>query len=253
MSKSQLRKKKRGIEMTTRTAGTSPRIVKRARVAGFLYLSLLPFDVFGSLYVPSILIVPGDAAATARNIMASESLFRLGIASALIGQIIVILVGLALYQVLKPVNKNMAVLMVILNLVATPIAMLNELNHLAILLLLHVRGFTPDQLHALVSLFLNLYALGLNIVGLFWGLWLLPMGYLVFKSGFLPRFIAVLLFIGCFGYLIQDFTAFLLPNLEGNVAWFAVLTSWGELLLALWLLIKGVNVEQWEKRALASA
>jgi hypothetical protein len=245
------------MQMTTRTAQTSPRIVKRARVAGVLYLSLLPFDIFGSLYVPSILIVPGDAAATARNIMASESLFRLGIASALIGQIVIILVGLALYQVLKPVNKNIAVLMVILNLVATPIAMLNELNQFAILLLLHgpdhLRVFTPDQLYALVSLFLNLYALGLSIVGLFWGLWLLPMGYLVFKSGFLPRFIAVLLIIGCFGYLIQSFTAFLLPNLEGNIAWLAVLTSWGELLLALWLLIKGVNVEQWKKRALESA
>lgn len=243
--------------MTTRTVETSPLIVKRARVAGFLYLSLLPFDIFGSLYVPSILIVPGDAAATARNIMASESLFRLGIVSALIGQIVVILVALALYQLLKPVNQNMAVLMVIFNLVATPIAMLNELNQLAILLLLHgpdhLRVFTPDQLHTLVSLFLNLHALGLNIVGLFWGLWLLPMGYLVFKSGFLPRILGVLLIIGCFGYLIQSFTAFLLPNFEVYIAWLAVLTSWGELLLSLWLSIKGVNVEQWKQRALASA
>lgn len=243
--------------MTTRTVETSPLIVKRARVAGFLYLSLLPFDIFGSLYVPSILIVPGDAAATARNIMASESLFRLGIVSALIGQIVVILVALALYQLLKPVNQNMAVLMVIFNLVATPIAMLNELNQLAILLLLHgpdhLRVFTPDQLHTLVSLFLNLHALGLNIVGLFWGLWLLPMGYLVFKSGFLPRILGVLLIIGCFGYLIQSFTAFLLPNFEVYIAWLAVLTSWGELLLSLWLSIKGVNVEQWKQRALAPA
>ncbi|HEX6480534.1 MAG TPA: DUF4386 domain-containing protein [Ktedonobacteraceae bacterium] len=238
--------------MITRTVETSPLL--RARVAGFLYLSLLPFDVFGSLYVPSILIVPGDAAATARNIMASESLFRFGIVSALIGQIVVILVGLALYQLLKPVNKTMAVLMVILNLVATPIAMLNELNHLAILLLLHdPYHLTADQLHAQVSLFLNLHANGLDIVGLFWGLWLFPMGYLVFKSGFLPRFLGVLLIIGCVGYLIQSFTAFLLPNLEGNIAWLAVLTSWGELLLSLWLVIKGVNVEQWKKRARESA
>ena len=238
--------------MTERTAEASP--LRRARVAGFLYLSLLPFDVFGSLYVPSKLIVPANAAATASNIMANASLFRLGIASALIGQIIVILVGLALYQLLKPVNKNMAVLMLILNLVAAPIAMLNELNHFAILLLVQdPYHLTPDQLHALVSLFVQLYALGLNIVGLFWGLWLFPMGYLVFKSGFLPRILAVLLIIGGFGYLIQSFTAFLLPNLEGNIAWLAVLTSWGELFLSLWLVIKGVNVEQWEKRARESA
>ena len=248
--------------MITRTAETLPRIeipfiVKHVRVSAFLLLILSPLAVFGMIYVPSILIVPGDAAATARNIMASESLFRLGIASTLFSQLVGIFWVLVLYQLLKPVNKNMAVLMVILNLLIVPIAMLNELNQFAVLLLSsgadYLRVFTPGQLHALISLFLNLHDYGIKIAGIFWGLWLFPYGFLVFKSGFLPRFIGVLLMIGCFGYLIQSFVGFLSPNLVVYTALLSVITSSGELLLPLWLLIKGVNVEQWEKRALASA
>jgi hypothetical protein len=238
--------------MTTRTAETSPLI--RARVAGVLYLSLGLFAPFSLLYVPSTLIVPGDAAATANNIMASESMFRLGIVGSLLTAIVNIFVVLALYQLLKPVNKNMALLMVIFLLLAVPIGMLNELNQLAVLVLLsgadYLKVFAADQLQALVMLFLDLHKVGLLIAQIFWGLWLFPMGYLVFKSGFLPRILGVLLMIGCFGYLIESFAAFLLPSYKVNIALF---TSWGELLFPLWLVIKGVNVEQWEKRALESA
>ena len=248
--------------MTTRTAETSPLIeipliVTRARVTAFLLLILAPLAVFGMVYVPSMLIVPGDATATARNIMASELLFRLGIASTLLSQVIGIFWVLVLYQLLKPVNKNMASLRVIFNLLIVPIAMLNELNQFAIVLLLHgadsLKVFTPAQLHALISFFLNLHDSGIKIAGIFWGLWLFPYGFLVFKSGFLPRFIGILLMLGCFGYLIQSFAGFLSPHLEVYTAQLAVLTSSGELLLPVWLLIKGVNVEQWEKRARESA
>jgi Domain of unknown function (DUF4386) len=223
--------KKRGIEMTIRTVQLSPLL--RARVAGFLYLSLLPLSLLGILYSgPS----------------------RLGIVSALLVQIVNIFVVLALYQLLKPVNKNMARLMVIFLLLGVPIAMLNELNQFAVLLLSsgadYLRAFTADQLHALVLLFLHLHDNGIQIAGIFWGLWLFPMGYLVFKSGFLPRILGILLMIGCVGYLIQSFAAFLLPNLEVNIALF---TFWGEVLFPLWLLIKGVNVERWEKRAREAA
>jgi len=235
--------------MTTHTAETSPLI--RARVAGFLYLMLLPAP-FGLIYVPSRLVVSGDAAATASNIMASESLFRLGIVSNLLVQIVNIFVVLALYQLLKPVNKNMASLMAIFVLVGVSIGMLNELTQLAVLRLLsgadYLTVFTTDQLKGLVYLFLRLHSQGLLIAQIFWGLWLFPMGYLVFKSGFLPRILGILLMIGCFGYVIDSFAAFLGYNV--SIIFF---TSWGELLFTLWLLIKGVNVEQWEKRALESA
>jgi hypothetical protein len=237
--------------MTTHTAETSP--LYRARVAGFLYLTLLPLGIFG-LYVSSILIAPGDAATTAHRIMASESLFRLSIVSALLVQIVNVFVVLALYKLLKPVNKDMALLMVVLLLLGVPIAMLNELNHFAVLLLLsgadYLAPFTASQLQALVPLFLALHNLGVSIAGMFWGLWLFPMGYLVLKSGFLPRILGILLIIGCFGYLIDSFAAFLLPNSEVNVA---ILTFWGEVLLPLWLVIKGVNLGQWNKRALEPA
>jgi hypothetical protein len=185
--------------------------------------------------------------------MASESLFRLGIVSALLVQIVNIFVVLALYSLLRPVNKIMARLMVIFILLGAPIAMLNELNQFAVLFLLNgtttLASSTADQLRALMLMFLELHKLGISIAGIFWGLWLFPMGYLVFKSGFLPRILGVLLLIGCFGYLVDSFTAFLLPNLGVNIALF---TFWGEVLLPLWLLIKGVNVEAWGKRALAS-
>ena len=235
--------------MTTRTAETSPLV--RARVAGFLYLTANLFAPFTLLYLPSRFIVSGDAAGTASNIMASESLFRFGIVLNLftfIGQIFLVL---ALYQLLNVVSKNIAALMVIFSLLAVPIAMLNELTQLAVLQILngadYLKVFPTDQLQALAYLFLRLHGQGLNIAQIFWGLWLFPMGYLVFKSGFLPRVLGILLMIACFGYVIQSFAAFLGYNV--SIIFF---TGWGELLLLLWLLIKGVNVEQWRQRALES-
>src|SRR5258707_14967796 len=235
---------------TERMAGASPR--RMARIAGLLYLIGSVAGAFGILYGPSI-VVAGDASATAKHILASESLFRLSIVSALLDQIIFVFVVLTLYQVLKPVNKNMAVVMVIFLLLGVPIAMLNELNNVAVLLLLngahYVTVFTPDQVHALVSLFLDLHALGLDIFFAI-GLWFFPMGYLVFTSGFLPRILGVLLLINGFSYLIQSFAALLLPNLNVNTVQF---TGWVEVVFALWLVIRGVNVERWEKRARESA
>jgi len=236
--------------MTPRTAEPSPQVY--ARIAGLLYLLGGVTGVFGILYGPS-LIVPGDAAATATNILANESLFRLSIVSALLDQIIFVFVVLALYQLLKPVNKNMAMLMVIFILLGVPIAILNELNNFAVLLLLtdthYITIFTADQVHALVPLFLDLHALGLDIFFAI-GMWFFPMGYLVFTSGFLPRVLGVLLIINGISYLIQSFAAFLLPNLNVNTVQF---TGWVEVVFALWLVIRGVNVERWEKRARESA
>ena len=144
-------------------------------------------------------------------------------------------------------------LMVIFALAALPIAMLNELNHFAVLLLLngtdYLKVFRIDQLYSQVMFFLDLGHYGAFIAAIFWGLWLLPMGYLVFKSGFLPRIIGVLLIIAGFGYIIDSAALFLLPDLNINISQF---TFYGELLMLLWLLIKGVNVKQWEKRALES-
>jgi hypothetical protein len=236
--------------MTNRTAEASPLV--RARVAGFLYLITNLFAPFTLLYLPSRFIVRGDAAGTASNILASESLFRFGIVLNLftfIGQIFLVL---ALYQLLKVVNKNMASLMVIFSLAAVPIAMFNELTQLAVLQLLsgadYLKAFPVDQLQALAYLFLRLHGQGLLIAQTFWGLWLFPMGVLVFKSGFLPRILGILLMVACFGYVVESFAAFFGYNV--SIIFF---TGWGELFLLLWLLMKGVDVEEWKKRALDSA
>jgi hypothetical protein len=243
--------------MVIRTAEKPPFMVTHARVGALLLLILAPLAPFGIVYVPSALVVPGDIATTVKNVLASESLFRLGIASTLLSHLISdIYWPLMLYQLLRPVNKSMAALMVIFSLVGFPISMLNELNNMAILLVLRgpspLSGFTPDQLHALVSLFLNLHDNGLEIAGIFWGLWLFPYGYLVFKSGYLPRIVGILLMLGCFGYLIPSFAEILSPDLQAELGLLPALSSTGELLLPLWLVIKGVDVELWEKRALAS-
>mgnify|MGYP001423935000 FL=1 len=226
---------------------------KTARVAGYLYLMLFPLGIFGIIYVPSSLIVLGDAATTASNIMANELLYRLSIVTALTLQIVYIFLALALYKLLNPVDKNNAVLMVILVLVAAPIAMLNELNHVAVLLVLSgsdfLTTFSLDQVRASVPLFLNLHEHGVFIAQIFWGLWLFPMGYLIFKSNFLPKALGILMIIGGFGYLVDSFVYFIFPDFDVT---FSEFTFLGELLLPLWLMFKGVNHEQWEKYALKS-
>ena len=231
---------------------TTKEINRTARFAGFLSLIMIPVALFGVVWALS-LNVPGDAAATVSNIMASQSLFRLSIGSALIVQAGHVWLVLVLYNLLKPVNKNLALLMVMLHLVGIPIAMLSELNRFAALLLLngadYLTVFTADQLQALVPLFLDLHEHGLLIATIFWGLWLFPFGYLVFKSGYIPKILGVLLIIAGVGYVIDFAALFLLPNFPP----IADLLGWGELAWPLWLLIKGVNVEQWEKRAVESA
>ena len=226
---------------------------KTARVAGCLYLMLFPLGIFGIIYVPSSLIVLGDAATTASNIMANELLYRLSIVTALTLQIVYIFLALALYKLLNPVDKNNAVLMVILVLVAAPIAMLNELNHVAVLLVLSgsdfLTTFSLDQVRASVPLFLNLHEHGVFIAQIFWGLWLFPMGYLIFKSNFLPKALGILMIIGGFGYLVDSFVYFIFPDFDVT---FSEFTFLGELLLPLWLMFKGVNHEQWEKYVLKS-
>ncbi|MFO7539076.1 MAG: DUF4386 domain-containing protein [Chloroflexota bacterium] len=218
---------------------------KTARIAGFFYLLLLPLGILGILYVPTTLVVNGDSVATARNILAHESLYRLSIVSALLIPIVNIFVVLFLFKLLKPVNNNVAALMVIFILLGAPIAMLNEVNSVAVLLLLQ-----SADLYGLMALFLDMHEVGIQIAGLFWGLWLFPMGCLVFKSNYIPKFIGILLMIGCFGYLFDSFMFLLFPDLGVTVSQFTFI---GELVLPLWLVTKGVDVDRWEKRVQALA
>jgi hypothetical protein len=226
---------------------------KTARIAGLLYLLLAFLGFFGGMYIPS-LTVSGNAAATVNNIMSHILLFRLSILSALLTPIVTVLVAYFLYKLLKPVNKNQAVFMVVFASAALPIAMLNELNHFAVLLALngadYLNVFGVDQLNSQVMFFLNLRQYGMKIAAIFWGLWMLPLGYLIVKSHFIPKLFGILMIVACFGYLIDSIALFLLPGLNLDISRFTFI---GEALLLLWLLIKGVNVKQWEKRARESA
>jgi Domain of unknown function (DUF4386) len=215
------------------------------RFVGLLYvLSSIP-GFFALLYVPSKLIVHGNATATANNIAASQTLFCAGIAAQLISQILFMWVALALYDLLKGVNQRHAALMLALLVVSIPIAMLNELNSLAALIL--VRGadflsiFDKPQRDALAMLFLNLHSHGFGIAEIFWGLWLVPLGLLVYRSRFIPRILGLLLIANCFTYLANSFTSLLLPQYERVVDRWMKPLNFGELLFMFWLLIMGAT------------
>jgi hypothetical protein len=219
-------------------------IKKNARIAGFWYLLMALTGPIGLLYVPSKIIVSGDATATANNILLSESLFRTGIVSNILCQTAFIFLVLALHRLLKGVDQRLALQMVALVLVAVPIAFLNMLNPLAALLFLSgadfLSVFEPRQLHALAMVFINLEEYGTMIAQIFWGLWLLPFGLLVFKSGFFPKILGVFLIAACFGYVIHSFTFLLFPHYADMVSSFAsVPEAVGEFSMVLWLLIIG--------------
>ena len=223
---------------------------KTARAAAFVFLIIFFLGMSTELFIRPGMIVPGDAAATVKNIAASESLFRLSLVSDLIRQVLLMLLPLVLYKLLKPVNKSIASLMVIFALVSVPISMLNELNHFAVLLLSsgadYLKAFETDQLQALVMFFLELRKYG-TFIPQFFSLWVLFLGYLVFKSGFLPRILGILLMLGGLCYTVLAVLFFLFPNLDLMI--FGLFAFIGEMLFYLWLLIKGVNVEEWEKQA----
>ena len=218
---------------------------KAARFAGLLYLLMSIPAPLTLIYIPSTLIVSGDAAATAGNIRASESLFRLGIAGNLLGQTIFVFVGLALYELFKGVNRRLALVMLILVLVSVPIGFVNELNQIAALILLSganfLSAFDPGQLNALLMLFLKLHGNGFLVVEVFWGLWLFPFGVLVYRSGFLPRILGVLLIPAGFAYLAVTTSHLLFPHYGDLVSRVATVLQLGELPIIFWLLIMGAR------------
>lgn len=201
-----------------------------ARLAGGLHLSMVPLGVFSFVYVPSALIVRGNAAATWHNIAASEWLFRAGIASHILSQIVAVFLVLAFYRLFKPVSADGARLMVVLAAVSIQLACLNEVNNLAAL-----RLFASSDAYGMQ--FLDMARDGVLIAQIFWGLWMLPLAALIYRSGFLPRLLAAPVLIAAAGYLIDSTTQLLFPGLS-TISQF---TFAAELLLPLWLITKGVN------------
>jgi hypothetical protein len=219
---------------------------KAARIAGAIYLSMVVTGPFSLIYVPNKLIVRGNATATADNILAHETMFRLAILADLIGAVIFICLGIALYKLLSSVSRTWAGLMIAFVLVSAAVGFLNTLNNIAALTLFRgadfLAVFDKPQRDALAYLFVRLHSQGILINEIFWGLWLFPFGLLVFRSGFLPRFIGVWLMINCFGYVALSVTALFFPDYYEAAFKWAQPVLFGELAIMLWLLIKGAKM-----------
>ena len=220
--------------------------VKAARIAGAVYLSMVFTAPFTLLYIPNKLIVRGDATATANNILAHETMFRLAILGDLITAVIFICLGIALYRLLSGVNKTWAMMMLAFVMISATVGFLDTLNNIAALILFRggdfLAVFDKPQLNALGYLFIRLHGQGIFMNELFWGLWLFPFGLLVFRSGFLPRFIGVWLMINCFGYVALCVIALFAPEYYNAAFRWAQPVLFGELVFMLWVLIRGAKV-----------
>jgi hypothetical protein len=217
---------------------------KQSRIAAALYfLNGLPAP-FALLYVPSVLIVPGDAAATANNVRDSELLLRLGMAGELFSSTVVIFAMLAFYQLFKAVSQRHAMAMKILMLISVPISYLNVLNDLAAMTLARgpafLSAFDQPQLDSLSYFFLRLHNQGFILAQIFWGLWLFPFGIVAIRSGFIPRFVGIAGIVAGCGYVISSSVSLFLPASAQGIGQLAMILGAGELAF-LWMLIWGAK------------
>lgn len=216
-----------------------------ARLAGFLYLIVAVGGGF-SEYVRLSVRVPGDAAATAANVAEHASLFRLGFVTDLVDFACFLAVGLLLYAILKPAGPRAAITMLTVNAVSVAIQALNMLNHLGALLVAtdrtYTSGLSSDTTGGLVVLLLDLHAQGYLIAQIFFGLFLLPLGFLVYRSSLFPRLLGRILMIGAGGYVAGVVASYLSPGFESGLAvYFGIAGGLAELTFLVWLLIVGVN------------
>lgn len=224
-------------------------IKRTARHAGVLYFLLALIAPIGLLYVPGRLIVYGDAIATADNIRTSETLFRIGLASELTHQVIVIYLVLVLYRLFKGVDEALAKQLVVLGaLVSVPIMFVNVLNSIAALVLVtrpdFLASFDGSQLDGLAYLFLRVHGKGITVASIFWGLWLFPFGLLVIRSGFIPRVLGWLLMIAGTAYLASAFATLITPTYAAKVSQIALPLEVAELPIVFWLLIWGAREQK---------
>lgn len=217
-----------------------------SRLAGALYLVVVLTGLFSLMYVPSRITVPGDPHATVSNIVAHSSLFRAGIAAFLVKQVAFLLLPLVLFELLRNVHRNIAALMVALSVVSVPIALVSLIFRLDVLDILESplsQTLAPGQIQAQAIMSLNAYDNGLLVTTMFWGLWLLPFGYLVIRSGFLPKILGASLVLGGLGYVIEVFWLILMPSISFPDL-LLLPAAVGEIGICLWLLLVGTRRRQ---------
>ena len=230
---------------------------KKSRTAAFWYLLILVTGPIVLIYLPSKFIVPGDAAATIAKITASQMLYRLWIVIGFISSIGYLFTGLSLQALFETVDKGLSRIMVALVVVSVSIGFSFSLFQIAVLRLgggsEYLKAFTPAQLQSLAMIFLDLDKQGGLIVNIFWGLWLLPLGILIFKSGFFPKILGVLEVIACFGYLASFFLGFLFPGILARISPIITVMLLGELPFIFWLIIRGARLRSPHKAMPAGA
>jgi len=209
------------------------------------------------MYVRPSLIEPGDAGATVSNIMASESLFRVGIVSELIMYMCFLLLPLPLYTLFKSTDKNLARLMVVFVFVSVPMAMLNTLNIFAALALINMAEtltvFSPAQVQGLLMFFLNLNDIGYLVAQIFFGAWLIPLGYLAYESDLFPKLLGILVILGGLGQIVDTATSLLFPGYGGVILTVFQTLGFSEILFCLWLLFGRIKERQQTKPTLEPA
>lgn len=235
---------------------TSPRSL--ARIAGFFYLIIIALGLFAEVVVRGSLVVSDDAAQTAANILAQEQLYRMGFAAGVVMAACNLPVALVFYELFKVVSRRVALLAIFFVLTSTAVEAANQLNHFAPLMALnsaeYLKVFGADQLQTLARLPLRLFGAGYGLSLVFFGVYCMLIGYLLFASTFLPRILGVMMAIGGVCYVVNSFALFLSPDTAGMLFPYILLPSGvAELLLALWLVIVGVNAAKWEARAGAVA
>lgn len=223
---------------------------KTARLAGLLYLIIALSGGYGLMYVPMQIYVAGDAAATSTNILDQEFLFRTGVFSNLVCQTVFVFLALTLYALFKNISDRLARTLVALVMVSVPIAFLIIFNQLYTIIVLKesfMSAFTQAQQQSLAMTFFKMYNYGNLVIGIFWGLWLIPFGQLVYRSGFMPKLLGILLVLGGVSYVIDASVFVLFPESHSlsNIL-VSIFSSVSELATVLWLLIIGVRVKRYE-------
>jgi Domain of unknown function (DUF4386) len=242
------------LVMTQPINEISPKL--KARIAGFLYLIVIVGGAFAELGVRARLVMSGDAAATAQNIMAHPTLYRLGFAVEVFYLACNVPLTLIFYNLFKVVNRNVALLDAIFGLVSTAVEAVSLLAHYAPIVILggasYLTAFSPAQLQAASYLSLQLFEGGFAICLVFFGFDCFAMAYLILNSTFFPRIIGAALAIEGVGYLVNSFTLFLAPAWQVRIFPYFTVTALAEVALALWLLIMGINEPRWREQARAS-
>jgi len=237
--------------MATRSVDDFPQ--RYARLGGALYLAIILLGAFAEGFVANTLIVPGDAAATAHNILGSPGLWRLSVG----GDLIVVLCAVPLlwieYLLLKPVSKDLVLLAVLFNLMSLAVEAISKVFLIVVMPTLgtadFLRAFEPQQLQILANLALRSHDIAFNIALIFFGFTCVANGYLIFKSGYLPKFVGILMQIAGLSYLIACFAALFAPAFADLITPAILLPPLiGESSFCLWLLFKGVNVAKWNQR-----